>query len=281
MSTLAHHCSRVLASPLPGAYFTCIESSRHFARHAHATYGLGLLEHGAQTSASGRGQVDAHAGDLITTNPGEVHDGRPLGGDTRRWRMVYLEPAALQALLHEPGASGSAQVELTRPVIQDARLGRALRQLFVQVESWSAGGGRDPLGCEEALVHTCALLAQSHATTPPPREAQGEVKRVRDLIAADLLNPPTLTDMAALAGLSRYQVLRRFAQAYGVPPHAWLLQQRAERARCLIREGQSLAQAAAASGFADQSHMTRLFVRQFGFTPGAWQQATARTQAPQ
>jgi len=280
MSTLAHHRSRVLASPTPGAYFTCIESSRHFARHSHATYGLGLLEHGAQTSASGRGQVDAHAGDLITTNPGEVHDGRPLGGDTRRWRMVYLEPAALQSLLHEPGASGFAQVELTRPVIQDARLGRALRQLFMRIESWAAGGC-DPLACDEALVHTCALLVQSHATTPPPRAAQGEVKQVRDLIADDLLNPPTLTDMAALAGLSKYQLLRRFAQAYGVPPHAWLLQQRAERARHLIREGQSLAQAAACSGFADQSHMTRTFVRQFGFTPGAWQQATVRTRALQ
>jgi AraC-like DNA-binding protein len=36
-----------------------------------------------------------------------------------------------------------------------------------------------------------------------------------------------------------------------------------------------LAHAAAAAGFADQSHMTRIFTRQFGFTPGAWQQAVA------
>ena len=77
-----------------------------------------------------------------------------------------------------------------------------------------------------------------------------------------------------MAGLSKYQVLRRFEQAYGVPPHAWLLQQRGERARGLFRNGSSLAEAAASSGFADQSHMTRLFVRQFGFTPGAWQKAS-------
>jgi AraC-like DNA-binding protein len=67
--------------------------------------------------------------------------------------------------------------------------------------------------------------------------------------------------------------LRRFEKAYGVPPHAWLLLQRGERARSLIREGSTLAQAATSCGFADQSHMTRLFVRQFGFTPGAWQRA--------
>jgi AraC-like DNA-binding protein len=76
-----------------------------------------------------------------------------------------------------------------------------------------------------------------------------------------------------MAGLGKFQLLRRFQKAYGVPPHAWLLLQRAERARALIRRGTSLADTAAASGFADQSHMTRIFTRHFGFTPGAWQRA--------
>ena len=99
------------------------------------------------------------------------------------------------------------------------------------------------------------------------------MKRVRERLADELLAPPTLAELAAMTGLSTYQVLRRFEKAYGVPPHAWLVLQRAERARHLIRNGADLAQAAAASGFSDQSHMTRIFARQFGFTPGAWQRA--------
>jgi AraC-like DNA-binding protein len=79
-----------------------------------------------------------------------------------------------------------------------------------------------------------------------------------------------------MTGLSKYQVLRRFQKAYGVPPHAWLQQRRAERARSLIRHGARLAAAAAACGFADQSHLTRVFVRQFGFTPGAWRKAAVQ-----
>ena len=73
-----------------------------------------------------------------------------------------------------------------------------------------------------------------------------------------------------MAGLSKYQVLRRFEKAYGVPPHAWLLQRRAERARVADSRRRRPRGGAAACGFADQSHMTRVFVRQFGFTPGAW-----------
>ena len=68
-------------------------------------------------------------------------------------------------------------------------------------------------------------------------------------------------------------MLRRFKKAYGTTPHDWLLQRRADRARGLIRQGLGLAEAASATGFADQSHMTRVFVRRFGFTPGAWRDA--------
>jgi AraC-like DNA-binding protein len=99
------------------------------------------------------------------------------------------------------------------------------------------------------------------------------VAYARDRLLAELTDPPSLAALAAQAGVSRFQLLRRFAQVHGCTPHAFLTQQRAERARTLIASGVRLADAAVACGFADQAHMTRLFTRQFGFTPGAWQRA--------
>jgi AraC-like DNA-binding protein len=265
MNKAPEHRARVFNSPWQGVYCTHIESGRHFGRHWHATYGFGFMEHGAHSSASGRGNVDAYAGDVITTNPGEVHDGRPLGAASRRWRIVYVDCGIF-------GSIAGRHFEITRPVIKDESLRRVLQQLFRRVERWSAGHD-EGLACEESLVEGCALLMGRHGTAPVPREAAGDVRQVRDRLADDPLDPPTLADMATMAGLSRYQLLRRFETVYGLPPHAWLLRQRAERARALIRDGSSLADAAASSGFSDQSHMTRIFVRQFGFTPGAWRRA--------
>lgn len=281
-----HQC-QVFGSPWEGVYSTHIESSRHYGRHSHAVYGLGLLDDGAQSSASGRGPVDAYAGDLITTNPGEVHDGQPLGGPSRRWRMVYLEPQVLHAMAGDLATASPQGVVLARPVIQhDTALRDALHQLLQRLAHWStapqATASLAPLACEEALVQTCAQLLGRHANAPRPHamgaDASAEVRQMRDRLADAPLAPPTLTQMAAMAGLGKYQLLRRFTQAYGLPPHAWLLQQRAERARHLVLRGASLASAAADCGFADQSHMTRMFARQFGFTPGAWQKATAGRQ---
>ena len=270
-----HHC-QLQPTPWPGVHVTRIHSGRHYGRHWHATLGIGWVEQGAQRSASGRGMVEAQAGDLISSNPGEVHDGRPLGGATRRWQMLYLEPAAASAAL---GRDGGASLDLARPVFQDPALRTALQRLFSRLARW--GDARheaaEALACEEALTTVMRGLVR-HAGTPRRPEAHeaaglGPLARVRERLADDLLHAPTLAELAALAGCSRFQLLRRFQQAHGLPPHAWLLQQRLERARQLIRTGQGLAQAAAEAGFSDQSHLTRHFSRQYGYTPGAWRAA--------
>jgi len=283
-SVAGDHDSRVFGTPWPGMHGTHIDSSRQYPRHWHTTYAFGVLERGAHRSASGRGQVDAFEGQVITSNPGEVHDGRPVGGARRRWRMLYLEPP-LFVSLGDREAAASFDVELTRPVIDDRALRRALQSLFARIESWqttSGTRGDQALACDEALACVGALLMQNHSTrTRVIGEASftdrshptSALLRVRDRLADDLLDPPSLAALAELAGIGRYQLLRQFSKAFGMPPHAWLTQQRSERARALVRAGTPLGETAIEAGFADQSHMTRVFARQFGFTPGAWQRA--------
>ncbi|MFZ1346580.1 MAG: helix-turn-helix transcriptional regulator, partial [Tabrizicola sp.] len=79
-----------------------------------------------------------------------------------------------------------------------------------------------------------------------------------------------LAELAQMSGLSRFHFLRSFAKATGLTPHAFRLQARLHLARRLIQAGQPLADAAVEAGFADQSHMTRLFTRSYGMTPGGY-----------
>jgi len=279
-SSVPHAC-RVVSSPWPGVFGTDIDSARHYDRHWHTTFGFGLMQRGAHRSMSGRGVVDAQVGEVITTNPGEVHDGRPLGGASRRWRMIFLDPAVMASMVGQP-ATPAVDVRLTRPVIRDTTLIPALRQLWRRLERWSAAAHPTPdaaLGCEEALVRTCGLLLSGHSTATPTVEPRGDVAPVRERLADDLVATPSLSELAAIVGLSRYQLLRRFERVYGMAPFAWQRQVRAERARALIGTGSSLARVALDCGFADQSHMTRAFVGHFGFTPGAWAAALRTSRA--
>lgn len=275
----AHRC-QLLPAPWHGVHGVLTDSARHFGRHVHYTFGIGLLERGGQRSASGCGEVEARAGDLLAHNPGEVHDGRPLQGAPRRWWMLHLEP---DQLARWGGTEAAADaIELTRPVLQDARLHEALQSLFGRLLQWH----RQPslpaaqaLACDEALARCCSRLLGAHAgraQAAAPAVGGAALETVRERLADTALAAPSLAELARLAGSSRFQLLRQFHRLHGLPPHAWLLQQRLEQARRLIRDGHGLAEAALQAGFADQSHMTRLFGRQFGYTPGAWQQAAGR-----
>ena len=82
--------------------------------------------------------------------------------------------------------------------------------------------------------------------------------------------PTSLESLAAAARLSPYHFLRVFKLQTGLPPHQYHLNVRLERGRQLLRQGCGIAEAAARTGFADQSHFTRGFRRFFGVTPGRY-----------
>lgn len=74
----------------------------------------------------------------------------------------------------------------------------------------------------------------------------------------------SLAELAALSGVSRFQLLRGFALEVGITPHAYLVQRRVRPGATASGQGSEPVQAAMQAGFADQSHMIRAFVRQIG-----------------
>jgi AraC-like DNA-binding protein len=256
---------------LAGVEATVAETVRAFPRHSHDRFGVGVIMRGGHRSASGRGIVEARANDAIMVNPGEVHDGSPLDERGRVWRMLYFEPAlvcdAAVELAHEWVGTGSRQIELTQPVAHDPLLKALFEKLFL-VSVTLAGPG-DALARETALLQMLGYLGRNHTTLicASTRALAGPITRAKARIDDDPAAALTLAELAAEAGMSRFQLLRGFAQAMGLPPHAYRMQQRVVLARQLIARGTTLADAAAAAGFADQSHMTRAFVRLLGVTP--------------
>ncbi|HUR90211.1 MAG TPA: AraC family transcriptional regulator [Ramlibacter sp.] len=252
------HRTRVIASPHDGVYATEVESGRRYARHWHTTYGFGFIASGAHRSASPLGPVDAFAGDIVCMNPGDVHDGQPLGVAARRWFTVYIEPEVLAEHAQR------SDVAFTQAAFRDVAVRRAIANLLASMDA-------PALAFDEALATACDSMLQGHSTLRRrDDDSDADLSCVIERLADALTQAPTLDELAVLAGLGKFQLLRRFRKRYGVTPHDWLLQRRADRARGLIRSGMPLVDAASASGFADQSHMTRVFTQRFGFTPGAW-----------
>ncbi|TLX14086.1 AraC family transcriptional regulator [Rhizobium sp. MHM7A] len=250
---------RMLRSALTGVEAVEAETPHSFARHTHEQFGIGLVWSGAQKSLSGRGMVEAEAGDIITVNPNEVHDGAPIG-ERRSWRILYFDPEILTGLSQEIGAGRS---EIPHPVIRDAAIAGRFETLFRAATASAADG----LHCEELLLQLVADVMRESGGGEERPPVPASIRAALDLIDDDPLAAVSLADLSRESGLSRFQVLRGFARATGLTPHAYLVQARIHIARRLIAQGTPLADAAFASGFADQSHMTRVFVRKYGLSP--------------
>lgn len=246
------------------------QSSRHFGRHIHDDFGIGLILGGAQRSASGRGQVEAMAGDLISVNPGEVHDGMPVGDGPRCWHMLYFSQERMAAALADMvDSTGNPVQELAYPVLRHTQARRRFLALYQAAVEASIGG--DPLAVDETLPLLLTHLLDRPLPAPVAAHTLvGRANRAKAMIDDAPQAPLSLADLAREAGLSRFQLVRAFAGLTGLTPHAYLVQRRILRARQFIAKGMSLANAALACGFADQSHMTRCFVRNFGFSPGSY-----------
>ena len=244
-------------------------TSRSYPRHTHDQYGIGVIDSGGHASLSGRGQVQAGAGSLIFVNPGEVHDGRALGGRPRSWRMLYLEPGAMRAARDDVLEGATEAADFAAPVFADERLRRAFDSAFDSATRHGENGHE--MVAETASLRLVALLAVNLSSkSRKGSHSTVSIRRTRDRIDADPVAPLTLASLAAETGTSRYQLLRAFAREFGMTPHAYIVQQRVALARRLIRAGSTLADAASEAGFADQSHLTRVFARQFGVTPARY-----------
>jgi AraC-like DNA-binding protein len=243
-------------------------TSHTFSRHWHEQYGIGVIHQGAHRSASGRGMVEAVAGDAITVNPGEVHDGAPIGGAGRSWRMLYFDPPIVHEAISDIREGGSRSQEFPQPVIINPIVATAFHRLFSAMTK--TGRSSIKMRSEELFLILLTGVFSEPDKATVPRSTPIAISRAKSRIDDRPDAPMTLADLALETGLSRFQVLRGFAHATGLTPHAYLLQRRIDLARRLIACGTSLAEAAAASGFADQSHMTRVFVRKYGVSPGAY-----------
>ncbi|MEJ1097058.1 MULTISPECIES: AraC family transcriptional regulator [unclassified Pseudoxanthomonas] len=240
-------------------------SSHVFPRHTHDGYGIGLVVNGAHRSWSGRGMVEAGPGSLITCNPGEVHDGMPIG-DSRAWKMLYLAPGFVEAVVADIREGATASFEFTHPVIEQQTHARAFELVYETVTGRCADAER----AQERLI---LLLAGMLHKKPPSLPSASALARAKARIDDDPSASITLAALAREAGLSRFQVVRGFSKLTGLTPHAYIVQRRLDAARAMIANGDALADAAVACGFADQSHFNRMFVQRYGVTPGTYAEA--------
>lgn len=128
----------------------------------------------------------------------------------------------------------------------------------------------------EGLISSLtAALLQPGETIEPQRKrgklAPYHLRRTVDYIEQNCGRTIRLDELAQLTGLSQSYFCSAFRESTGMPPQQWQMKARVERAKNLLKDADTpLASVALRVGFADQAHLTRVFRKIVGTTPGAW-----------
>lgn len=252
-----------------------------FTRHTHEGAAVGVIEEGLERFYY-RGAIHtAGPGQIVTFNPSEVPTGEAADENGWRFRMFYLDAS----LLRQAAAGISDRPReipfFASPILEDVMLAKMLRKLHVSLEKDGSALAR-----QSKFIWTFARLAQRHADDKPVERAfsneRSVVKLLREYLEDHCTQNISLHKLTQISGLSPYHLIRVFRTGVGLPPHAFLEQIRVNRARQFLRNGASITDVAFATGFTDQSHLTRHFKRMTGVTPGQYQQTaiTYKTRSP-
>jgi AraC family transcriptional regulator len=143
------------------------------------------------------------------------------------------------------------------------------------------GGATPPLAMDTLIAAAVERVSErldagTHRAKPERRMTSRRLKRILDHFEARLTEGVRLADLASDCGLSESYLARTFRAATGTTLHAALVERRIARARSLMEAASrrgvpaSLAEVAAATGFASHAHMTTTFRRVLGVTPSEW-----------
>ncbi len=195
--------------------------------------------------------------------PGEVH--RNLKVHKRsNFKVLFLRPDVLDRAAAELGAQ-APHFDLY-PVSQD--------DLFQAVYSYCRSVEEDAEVLEqESKLARCIgyfMGCAERPARPQPNVDRAAILRARSYLMERYNQSITLDELETASGITKFHLVRAFATQTGLPPHAFQLHVRIERARSLLSRGLLPVEVAMIVGFADQSHLTRHFKRMWGITPGAY-----------
>lgn len=244
---------------------------RHrYAPHAHEEYAIGVCVEGIE-QINYRGAVHRSGpGAVVVAEPGETHTGGPGIPEGYAYRVFYPSTTLVGEDLPGPAP------HFPSLIVADPALAAEMVAVHVHLTT-----GGDAFEGESRLVEVLRALVGRHAVREQARrrtspDAARVARAVRERLADQLVEPPSLSELAAGIGLSRYQTLRAFRDVAGLPPYAWLAQHRVARAQELLARGMTPAGAALAVGFADQAHLGRWFRRVLGVTPAGYRSSVLR-----
>ncbi len=245
----------------------CAADDLAYHKHFHEEYSVGWIERGQTKAWCDGTSMLVEEGRVISFPPQMLHACHPDRGLDWQYQMLFIQPEWLQGLeqremeaIDIPYLLSNGKNEMCRNYI---------RQIMQQLRQQD-----NALTIESGLIELLqALTGAEPGDMNHERSYRHDHKyigRIRDYLNAHFNEKITLTQLEQEMGISRFHLIRLFKQWNHLPPHRYQNVLRINYAKTELARQRPIADIALEAGFYDQSHLTRLFTRMVGVTPGRY-----------
>ncbi|WNZ25557.1 helix-turn-helix transcriptional regulator [Leptolyngbya sp. NK1-12] len=259
-------------------YCYAVGSAESLPKHSHEEYQV-YIDSGLAREFYFRGiHYSVPIGSLAILHPGEMHAVRDL--EDRQTptilRLMYLPCILVKKVASEIVGHVTSLPFWSDVIFDDSQLIQLALKCHFALRSQASRLEQDT-----ALLSFLSSLilhdTKNFSSLKPIKREHQAIQRVRDFLQDNYAQNVTITDLSQIANLSPYHLNRAFCAEVGIPPHQYQTQIRITHASRLLTQGIAIAEVASATGFTDQSHLTRHFKRLMQVTPGRYRQETAKT----
>jgi AraC family transcriptional regulator len=248
-----------------------VSEPRHWMRHDQAFAMMlrpGSIEWGSKRCALEK--FDYAAGDLALC---DRHIGEWVGLMNVTHLQLGISDAALLAC--SDGAYGEVELRASRK-FANSRLSALVAAVHAEMVAGFPSGRLFLDSVEQAMA---VALVNGHAAKHRPVQMQrgglgsARLRRIKELVRAKIEDDLSLDEMAESVGLSTAHFARMFRKSTGETPHQFVLRQRLERAKALLRAADArVLDVAVACGFKTQQHFAQVFRGVCGVSPTEYRQ---------
>ena len=235
-----------------------------YAPHTHAGFSIGIVDAGQSVFSLADHSQAIVPGDVVLVRAGDVHCCNPDDLQCWSYRMFHIDQPGLAALLAETPATRDLLAGMRSQVLRSAQAVRLLDRLTQALEQPDAELQAEVITC----LHEIMLLCGENCLRDTATTADDDgLQRAHRYLQMHCRQRIALDELATIAGMGRYQLIRQFRRRYGLTPHALQLDMKINQARTLLQQGASAADTAYDTGFADQSQFHRAFKSRVAVTP--------------
>ena len=233
----------------------------------HQSLALCFVEEGAFNVRHCGVKYSVGMGALLVAQSGEITSCEDFDGKSKH-REFHCAPEALETIAEEIGDRFSGGRIFESPFICDESLCRPFLKFHTEMDSKPTAIESSSL-LREFVGEMMLRYGNRTATTLRLGNERLAVKRVKDCLKSRYTENVTLEELARIANLSPFHLIRVFRKEVGLPPHAYQTRLRLNHAKALLAQAATIGEAALNAGFCDQSHFTNHFRKVFGYPPGA------------